>query len=106
MPINNSMDTKQLIQDARARFDHLKSKHQLSEKYKSQLTVTYQGGMWEITPQLLSYLKTSPDQTILVDVFQNPIKVDSKQFYEFAQSKYDSIMNSWYSEHQQLQRNR
>lgn len=97
------MDTQNLIRQARARFQHQESKLYLKEKYGNQLIVANQGGMWKITPELLGFLRTCPDETaILVDTFDKPIRVNVKQMLVDFDDVYRTVTQSWYEEFESL----
>jgi hypothetical protein len=100
------MNTKKLVLEARARFKHQESKLYLTEKYLSQLTFASQGGMWTVNPNLISILRQSQDSIILLDNFNNPIRVDSKSLLVECQKLYNDVMEAWLDELEQLQKNR
>jgi hypothetical protein len=101
------MDTKQLIADAKARFSHNSAKAYLKDKYKSKLTIASQGGLWNINPQLLSQLASSPaENLILLDSFENPIKVNRKDLLELLNNVYVTVMDDWHTEWKELENKR
>ena len=101
------MDTEKLLSDMKARFSHNSSKEQLKQKYKSRLTFASQGGMWTINPQFLSMLASSSATTlILLDDFENPIKVDSKELMALSQERWNEQMNAWLVEYEELNKQR
>ena len=101
------MDTTKLIQDAKARFKHQEAKTYLQEKYLSRLIMTSQGGMWNINTNFITFLRTSQNEhDILIDSFNKPIKVNTKQLLLDSESLYSSVMNEWYTEFTELQSNR
>ena len=51
------MATRILIERARARFNHQESRQYLIEKYSNQLHVSYRGGMWTVTTDLINFLR-------------------------------------------------
>jgi hypothetical protein len=70
------MDTKTLISDAKARFNHNAAKSYLKEKYETRLIVAEQGGLWRANLQTINFLNNSQSETvILVDSFENPVEV-------------------------------
>lgn len=97
---------KNLIQEIKARFNHHESKLYLQEKYTNQLTMVAQGGLWTITPQLLGYLKTADDETILIDNYNQPIKVNSAELLETLQDQYKTVTENWLSEFNALREKR
>lgn len=101
------MDTDQLIRDMKARFSHNSSKEQLKEKYKSKLVFADQGGLWTISPTLLSMLVCSNASTlVLLDDYENPIKVDRYALLKKANTIYLEVMEEWHTEFTELQNKR
>lgn len=101
------MDTNKLIQEARARFKHQEAKTYLQEKYLSRLIMTSQGGMWNVTTEFLAFLRTSKnEQDVLIDSFNKPIKVNTKQLLLDTEALYSSVMSEWYNEFTELQSKR
>jgi hypothetical protein len=101
------MDTKQLINDAKARFKHNSAKQYLKDKYQSRLTFADQGGLWISSPTLLSHLVSSTtDSLVLLDEYENPIKVDRIILLKKANEIYTTVMEQWYIEWSELEHNR
>jgi len=98
------MDTKQLIIDAKARFNHNSAKAYLKEKYESKLIVADQGGLWKATPELIGYLAGCSDEhVILIDTFENPVFVNRVILHDILDKTYNDIMQLWYSEWKELE---
>lgn len=101
------MDTKTLIKDAKARFSHNSAKAYLKEKYSSKLVIAEQGGLWKADAQTIGFLNSFSDETLVViDTFDNPVKVDRMQLLESLTKTYTDIMTEWNSEWKELERNR
>lgn len=101
------MDTKQLITDAKARFKHNSAKAYLEDKYKSKLIIADQGGLWEVTPTFLTFLSESNSNTFVVlDSYENPVKINRKDLLTKATSVYNEVMEAWYAEWKELEKNR
>lgn len=101
------MDTKQLIKDAKARFKHNSAKAYLKDKYQSKLLFADQGGLWKATPELISFLSsTTDDVVVILDTYENPIEVDSKQLLNHMTTAYNTAMNLWAAEWNELKNNR
>jgi hypothetical protein len=101
------MDTQQLVKDVKARFNINYQKHQLHEKYTAKLIFADQGGLWAANPNLLSQLSSSDTPTlILLDNYENPIKVDRLKLFEKANELYVSTMKDWHSEYETLKNKR
>lgn len=96
------MDTDTLVKTARARFALQASRHHLQEKYTSQLTMPYAGGMWKITPEFLAILSTQSGDIILTDIYNTPISVSASEFLPLARQHYDKVMTAWLTEYQAL----
>lgn len=97
------MDTKELIAQAKARYNHQQSRIALQSKYSAELTVTYGGGLWEVKPDLIAFVSAlSDDEVVLRDSYDNPIKVNRKEILELLKTKYNTVMLEWYNEHQSL----
>jgi hypothetical protein len=101
------MDTDNLIAHARARFDHEAAKRVLREKYQAKLLFAYKGGMWRAGPELQTTLLTCPgSEAVLLDLYENPVQVDTKELYAMSQQRWQEQMNAWLVEHEQNQKKR
>ena len=101
------MDTKTLIKDAKARFSHNSAKAYLKEKYSSKLVIAEQGGLWKADAQTIGFLNSFSEETLVViDTFDNPVKVDRIELLESLTKTYTKIMTEWNSEWKELERKR
>jgi hypothetical protein len=101
------MDTKALIREAHARFDHNHAKQLLKEKYQAKLLVANQGGLWKVTPELLVFVDSADSsELILLDSYENPIKVDRNQLLSSLRDTYNNVMLEWHEEFQTLRHKR
>ncbi len=102
-----TMDTKTLIKDAKARFSHNSAKAYLKEKYSSKLVIAEQGGLWRADAQTIGFLNSFSEETLVViDTFDNPVKVDRIELLESLTKTYTKIMTEWNSEWKELERKR
>ena len=102
-----TMDTKTLIKDAKARFSHNSAKAYLKEKYSSKLVIAEQGGLWKADAETIGFLNSFSDETLVViDTFDNPVKVDRPKLLESLTKTYTNIMTEWNSEWKELERKR
>jgi len=101
------MNTDELIAYSRARFEHAAARRTLKEKYQAKLTFAHAGGMWVAGPELLSTLAacTSPDSVIL-DLYDTPVKVQTREFRDQVRSHWQEQMNAWLVEYEELNKNR
>jgi len=101
------MDTKTLVVEAKARFNHNSAKAYLKDKYDSKLIVAEQGGLWKATPELIGFLAINAnDVVIIVDNFENPVQVNRIKLYEVLSKAYSDAMESWFAEWKELESKR
>lgn len=101
------MNTDELVAYGRSRFEHAAARRTLKEKYQAKLTFAHSGGMWSAGPELLSTLAacTSPDSVIL-DLYDTPVKVQTREFRDQVRSHWQEQMNAWLVEYEELNKNR
>jgi hypothetical protein len=102
------MDTENLIAHGRARFDHASARRLLKEKYQGKMTFAYRGGMWLAGPALNSNIFTCGrmGEVVLLDLYDNPVKIDTVELMKLSQERYHEQMNAWLIEYEQLSKNR
>ena len=102
------MDPNQLTQEIKNRFDHATQKKLLREKYHSKMTFAYAGGMWRAGPELNAMIFTCGrmGETVLPDLYDNPIKIDTQELMALSQERWNEQMNAWLVEHTELSRQR
>jgi hypothetical protein len=101
------MDTKTLIAETKARFNHNSSKAQLKDKYDSKLIVANQGGLWRADQQTISFLSAMDDNfVILMDTFDNPVQVNRDKLLIILKDTYNKAMLEWYKEWKELEQKR
>jgi hypothetical protein len=95
------MDTDALIAYSRARFDHATAKRLLKEKYQARMLFAYHGGMFRAGPELQTTLLTCPDaEAVVLDLYENPVQVDTKELYAQSQQRWQEQMNAWLVEYE------
>lgn len=101
------MDTKTLINEARARFNHNSAKAYLKEKYDTRLIVAEQGGLWKANLETINFLNSSTTEfVILLDSFNNPVEVNRKDLLGKLTETYETVMREWYNEWVELEKKR
>lgn len=101
------MDTDALVAHARARFDHAVAKRILKEKYEAKMLFAYAGGMWRAGPELQTMLMTCPgSEAVILDLYENPVRVDTKELFAQSQQRWQEQMTAWLEEHEQNQKRR
>jgi hypothetical protein len=98
------MDTKTLISEAKARFNHNSAKAQLKDKYDGKFIIAEQGGLWKATPELISFLNSIDDNFIvIIDNFNNPVQVNRDQLLTVLKDTYQTVMLEWYKEWKEIE---
>jgi hypothetical protein len=99
------MDTKSLITEAKARFNHNSAKVYLKDKYDSKLIVASQEGLWRADQQTISFLNSmnNDNYVIMIDTFNNPVQVNREQLLEVLKTTYNTVMLEWYKEWKELE---
>lgn len=81
------------------------NKRVLREKILTELHVPYNNGMFKITPDLLSFLATWPNEELfLEDIYQNPIPIKRTELLTLARQHYASVMNDWHQQYDELRK--
>jgi hypothetical protein len=101
------METEKLVAHARARFNHAAARRVLKEKYEARMLFAMSGGMWRAGPELQSQLLSCPDsEAVLLDLYETPVKVNTRELYAQSQQRWQEQMNAWLVEHETLNQNR
>jgi hypothetical protein len=101
------MDTTSLIAEAKARFNHNSAKAYLKDKYDSKFIVADQTGLWRANLETLNFLNASSDEwLILIDTFNNPVRVNRVELLTKLGETYKIVMESWYKEWVELEKKR
>ena len=101
------MDTKQLITEAKIRFNHNSAKSYLKDKYNNKLSVAAQGGLWLATPELISILTAfDEDSIVLIDEYDNPLVIDRVELLKTIKLTYHTVMLAWAEEWAVLEKKR
>ena len=85
-------------------------KAQLKAKTQNLLSYSINGGTFTIDIPLITFCKQLIDggqkDVVLLDIYNNPIKVDVDSFYEEIQSRYFEVTNDYYVEYEKLRKAR
>lgn len=100
------MNTDELISHSRGRFDHAVAKRTLREKYQAKFTFAHAGGMWQAGPELLNLLKSCSGTVVVMDLYENPVKIQAEELYELALQRWQEQMNAWLVEYTELMKTR
>jgi hypothetical protein len=98
-----SDDVTKLVSQIKTATDYQVNRRILREKIQSDLQLTYNGGLFTVTPALLAFLSSWPiDDLIIEDAYQNPIQIDKQIFLVQCQQHYYRVMNTWHEQHAEL----
>ena len=100
------MDTNQLVAHARAKFEHESARRILREKYQAKFTFAHAEGMWQAGPELLTLLKLCSGTVVVLDLYENPVRVQAEELYELALQRWQECLNAWLIEYEQLTQQR
>ena len=101
------MNTNDLVQQARLRFDHEAAKRVLKEKYEAKMLFAYAGGMWRAGPELINVIMAcSGTEVVLLDLYENPVKVVRSELCQMATERWQEQMNAWLVEFNELNQKR
>jgi hypothetical protein len=102
------MNTENLISYSRSKFDHALAKRVLKEKYQGRMNFAYQGGMFKAGPELLTvlHLCSTDVDIVILDLYENPIKVNPGDLQQLAQGRWQEQMNAWLIEYEQINQKR
>ena len=94
-----------LVKEIKQATDYQANRRTLRERIQTELHMTYGNGLFKLTPELLAFVSTwNSDELFLEDTYENPIKVDRKEFLERAQQHYQAVMNEWHQQYNELRR--
>jgi hypothetical protein len=83
---------------------------QLKAKTQSLLSYSINGGTFTIDLTLITFCKHLIDDgqtdVVLLDIYNNPIKVNVETFYEEIYSRYFEVTNDYYVEYEKLRKAR
>ena len=101
------MDTDEIFQHGRARFEHAAARRLLKEKYQAKMLFAHGGGMWRAGPELQTTLLTCPGiEAVILDLYENPVKVNTRELLALSQQRWQEQMTAWLVEHEEISRKR
>lgn len=82
----------------------------LKAKVDNLLSYSINGGTFTIDQSIIAFCKIFLDQgdkeLVLLDIYNNPIKVNVKEFYDEILSRYVEATNDYYAEYEKLRKAR
>jgi hypothetical protein len=101
------MNTEQLIETSRARFEHVAQRRLLKEKYQAKMLFAHAGGMWNADPTLLVLLATvPPGDAVILDLYKTPVRVNPEELRGIAMQRWQEQMTAWLIEYEESNKKR
>jgi hypothetical protein len=98
-------ELENLVSEIKQSTDYQINRAILREKIQTDLHITHNGGLFKVTPDLISFLTVMSDEILyLEDTYNNPIEVDRLGLLITAREHYQQVMNRWHQEHAELKR--
>lgn len=98
-------DINQTVEQIRLATDYQINKEILREKIMTDLHVPYNGGLFYVTRDLISFLSTWTEEELYIeDTYHNPIAVNRTELLTLCREHYQKVMNRWHQEHAELKR--
>jgi hypothetical protein len=101
------MNVEQIKKTSKTKYLHHLARLNLHERYQAKLLVTLGGGSWRVTPELISFLSSVDDeQVVLIDLYDNPCRVDRAKLLAQCTETYRTVMNDWYEANELINQQR
>lgn len=101
------MDTNEIYQHGRARFEHAAARRLLKEKYQAKMLFAHAGGMWRAAPELITVLLSCSDaEAVILDCYENPVRVNVAEMLGLARQHWQEQMTAWLIEYEEINRQR
>jgi hypothetical protein len=95
----------EIVEQIKKATDFQINKRLLREKIQADLHLSYNNGLFKVTPELISFVSVWPENELfLEDTYQNPIKINRTEFLSLAIQHYQTQLNLWHSHYEQLRR--
>ena len=82
----------------------------LKAKTQSLLSYSINGGTFTINMELINFTKLliaeGAENAVLLDIYQNPIRIELSPFYKEILSRYYEVTNYYYAEYEKLRKAR
>lgn len=98
-------ELENLTSEIRRATDYQINKKILREKIQIDLHVPFNGGLFLVTQELITFLTVMQDEILyLEDTYHNPIEVDRLGLLILAREHYQRVMNTWHQQHAELKK--
>ena len=98
-----------LVTQIKQATDYQINKRILREKIQTDLHFAYNGGLFKADPAIYSFVllwKGDLDALFIEDIYNNPIKIIQEEFIELCTQHYQTVMNEWHIQHEEIKRAR
>ena len=101
------MQTDQLSQNIKIRFDHQQARIVLRETYQAKMLFAHNGGMWKASPELIVLCECCKDaEAVFEDYYNTPVSVNTIELKQLAMQRWQEQMNAWQAEYEEISRQR
>jgi len=101
------MQTEQLSQNIKTRFDHQQARLVLRETYQAKMLFAYNSGIWKASPELIVLCECCNDsQAVFEDFYNTPVSVNPSELKQLAMQRWQEQMNAWQAEYEEISRQR
>ena len=101
------MDSNEIYEHGRARFEHAAARRLLKEKYQAKMLFAHAGGMWRAGPELIAVLLACGDASaVILDCYENPVRVNVTELLRLCRQRWQEQMTAWLIEHEEINRKR
>lgn len=98
-------EIQNLTEQIRQATDIQINKQLLREKMLTDLHVPFENGLFKVTPELIAFLSVmSEDIIYLEDTYNNPIRINRLDLLALCMQHYQSVMNTWHNQFEELKR--
>lgn len=98
-------NVQKIVDQIKQSTDYQINKRLLKEKIVTDLHLPYNNGLFLVKPELIAFLATWPDEKLyLEDVYENPIELNRDEFLYHCRLHYQTLMNKWHQQHEELKR--
>jgi len=95
----------EIVDEIRQATDFQINRRLLKEKIMADLHLPYNNGLFKISPELIAFVSVWPnDELFLEDTYQNPILIKKSEFLNLAIQHYQTQMNLWHTQYEQIKR--
>jgi len=91
------MQIEELQDKANLAYDRELAKRNIKNQMQSRLTVAFNGGVFSVTKEQITFLNLLGSQEIiLLDDYEIPIKLNASELLNIMFQRYHEVMNEWH----------